>query len=295
MVVSTKPLALWLVIGLLGTASNGPLAAEEPAVRGLWVWKTSTVLAEPGADEALKKFCIEKGVNEVYVSIPNKGGASDAELSSMILLLHKSNVRVEALFGSTDADLPGEPREQMLNNVRAIVQFNQKNPKSKFDGIHLDIEPHQRPENKGEGNLQFLPNLVETFRAVRAIAEPAKLTLNVDIPNKILKGDASQRRLLATSVPRMTLMLYELNSPDDGKTTAQKVERLRETSEKYLKMAYEGLDDPKLARMVIALRVVDYGELMPDMFKSLEEAHRQNPRYLGWAWHSYNDHLKKGK
>jgi hypothetical protein len=181
---SLRRFACLLVLGLVGTASSPASAEDLQFVRGLWVWKTSSVLARPAGAEALKKFCIEKGINEVYISIPKKGEVSNAELAGLISLLHKSNIRVEALFGSTDADLPGKPREQMLNNVYSIVQFNQENRKARFDGIHLDIEPHQRPENKGEGNLRFLANLVETFRAVRAITEPAKLTLNVDIPNK---------------------------------------------------------------------------------------------------------------
>jgi hypothetical protein len=130
---------------------------------------------------------------------------------------------------------------------------------------------------------------VETFRAVRAITEPAKLTLNVDIPNKVLKADIDQRKSLTTSVPRLTLMLYGLSSPDDGKTIAQKGEELLRMSERYLRMAFEGLNDPNLAKMAIALRVPDYGELMPEMLKALEAAYRGNQHYLGWAWHSYNN------
>jgi hypothetical protein len=43
--------------------------------------------------------------------------------------------------------------------------------------------------------------------------------------------------------------------------------------------------------MVIALRTADYGELLPQLFKRLDEANRANPHYLGWARHSYNDYL----
>lgn len=39
--------------------------------------------------------------------------------------------------------------------------------------------------------------------------------------------------------------------------------------------------------MAIGLRAPDYGKLMPRMLKTVDETFRQNPRYLGWAWHEY--------
>ena len=282
----------WLFV----TAFPLSVFAGDTGVHGLWVWKTASVLEAPGSAEALRSFCQSKGINEVYVSISGKGGAGEeSQIEGVIDLLHKSNIRVEALLGSTDADEPGKPREAFLGHVRGILEFNRKHPAHRFDGIHLDIEPHQREENKGAGNLKFLPNLVETFRAVRALAEADKMTVNADIAVKVLKGSADERRMLLTSVPRVTLMLYELSSPEDGKDNPAKIAKLRKASDKYLAMAYEGLSDPNLARMSIALRTPDYGESLPDMLRTLDDAHRKNPRYLGWARHSYNDHLQKGK
>jgi hypothetical protein len=78
-------------------------------------------------------------------------------------------------------------------------------------------------------------------------------------------------------------MLYELSSPDE--------EVLRAASRKYLDRAYEGLDDPNLARMAIALRTADYGDRLPAMFQLLDEANRADPHYLGWSRHCYNDVL----
>jgi hypothetical protein len=57
-------------------------------------------------------------------------------------------------------------------------------------------------------------------------------------------------------------------------------------------MAYEGLPDRNLAKMAIALRTPDYGELLPQMLQKLDDANRANPHYLGWARHSYNNSLK---
>jgi hypothetical protein len=278
---------------LLGALPISAFAAAASApVHGVWVWKSPTVLAEPRAAEALEDFCKSQGINEVYVSVSSRSAASEEkQLAHLISLLHRSDIRVEALLSSTDADEPGKHRETLLDHVREIVRFNQEHPTDRFDGIHLDVEPQQRPENKGTGNLGFLPGLADAFQAVRAVAEPAGLSVNADIQNKLLKGDLSQRKMLLSAVPRLTLMMYELSSPGDGESVEQKTEKVEKSSQKFLDMAYKGLGEGNLAKMVIALRTPDYGELLPQMLKKLDEANRANPHYMGWARHSYNDYL----
>ena len=207
-------------------------------------------------------------------------------------ILGFTNPKAAELAKRLVAMLPGKHRDNLLAHVNQVIAFNRGHEGSRFDGIHLDIEPQQRPENKGAGNLGFLPNLMDAFRAVRAVAEPAQMTVNADIQNKLLKGDAAQRQRLLSSVPRLTLMMYELSSPGDGQTAQQKAEKAATASEKFLEMAYAGLPARGLARMAIALRTQDYGNLLPQMLRRLDEANRGNPRYLGWARHSYNDVIK---
>jgi hypothetical protein len=262
-------------------------------VHGLWVWKSPSVLAAPHAAEALLEFCTSQRINEVYVSISERSEpAEEGQLVQLISLLHRSNIRVEALLSSTEADEAGKHRDTLLRHVQEIVEFNHRHSGERFDGIHLDIEPQQRPENKGPGNLRFLPGLADAYRAVVGVANPAGMTVNADIQNKLLKGDLAQRKMLLSAVPRVTLMMYELSSPNDGENVEQKEEKVRESSKKFFDMAYDGLSGPNLARMAIALRTPDYNELLPQMLKAVDDANRGNPYYLGWARHSYNDHLK---
>jgi len=268
--------------------------AQSPAapIHGLWLWKSPSVLESPHAAESLLNFCKSENINEVYISISERSEpAEESQLAHTITVLHRANIRAEALLSSSEADEPGKHRETLLRHVQEILEFNRKHPAAKFDGIHLDVEPQQRPENKGPGNLRFLPGLTEAFRQVRAITEPAGLTLNADIQNKLLKGDAAQRKMLLSAVPRVTLMMYELSSPNDGETPEQKADKAAQASQKFLTMAYEGLNDLNLAKMAIALRTPDYGELLPQMLNALDQANRANPHYLGWARHSYNDQL----
>lgn len=280
---------------IIFTASWISVAGAQPPglVHGLWVWKSSDVLNTPHAAEKLGDFCKSQGINEVYVSYSAASApAEEGDFKHLIGLLHRANIRVEALLSSTDADEPGKHRDKLLDRVNQVIEFNRSHPDSRFDGIHLDIEPQQRPENKGPGNLSFLPGLTEAFHAVRTATESAGLTVNADIQNKLLKGDSSQRHMLLSALPRLTLMMYELSNPYDGQTAEQKAAKATETSEKFLSMAYDGLTQPDLARIAIALRTPDYGGLLPQMLAKLDDANRGNPHYLGWARHSYNDTLQ---
>jgi hypothetical protein len=280
-----------LTLCLLWAAMAGTAAAQESFVHGVWVWKTPSVLAAPNSGDALRDFCRAQTVNEVYLSFsPDKADATEqTQVAALIVLLHRSRIRVEALLSSVNADQPGAHRDKLMDHTRAVLAFNREHPRSGFDGIHLDVEPQQRPENKGPGNLVFLTDLVETYRQVRALAEQNRMTVNADVPNKFLKGDLGQRQALMSALPRLTLMLYELSSPGDGDSIAAQEDKLRQSSEKFLTMAYDGLSGSNLAKMSIGLRTPDYESQLPTMLKTLEQTSSGNPHYLGWAWHSYND------
>src|SRR5580704_12510858 len=120
---------IWIFCSvLLAALSFSGFAGTAPGtVHGLWVWKSPTVLAAPRAAEALEDFCKSQGINEVYVSVSSRSAASEEkQLAHLISLLHRSDIRVEALLSSTDADEPGKHRETLLDHVREIVRFNQE-------------------------------------------------------------------------------------------------------------------------------------------------------------------------
>jgi hypothetical protein len=287
-----RPLITALLVPFFAVVSF----AQTPSApaHGLWVWKTPAILAARGRTEALRDFCASQQINEVYVSFSHGGTESDRAveediLANVIRVLHKSHIRVEALLSSADADEPGPHRDKLLEHIGDVIRFNQAHHDSPFDGIHLDIEPQQRQENKGPNNLNYLPDLIGTFRAARSLASPAHLAINADIPNKVLRSNLDQRRNLLSSLPRFTLMLYGLNNPTDGQTAEQKQEKLRNAAKRAFEIAYQGLDDPNLATMAIALRTPDYQDLLPGMLTTADDELRANPHYLGWAWHSWND------
>jgi hypothetical protein len=287
-------IVIWVLAAVVCFTAGPDALSQETPLHGLWVWKTPTLLDLPARGEALRDFCRSHQINEVYLSFSsqNGGAAEEREIQKLIGLLHHSHIRVEALLSSTDADEPGKHRDKLMAHVNEVLSYNRGHVHEQFDGIHLDIEPQQRQENKGPGNLGFLPNLLDTYRAVLALAEQNQMTVNADIPNKFLKGDVNQRQGLMSSLPRLTLMLYELSSPGDGESTAAQADKLRQASARFMDMAYQGLNGSHLAKLAIGLRTPDYQQELPNMLKLVQDTLSGNPHYLGWAWHSYNDTLQ---
>jgi hypothetical protein len=276
---STK---LMRILGLLVafltilTAAGNPLLAQEAPVHGLWVRKTPILLDLPSRGEALRNFCRDNQINDVYLDFTsqNGGSAEQQEIEKLINLLHHAHIRVEALLSSPDADQPGPHRDQLMNHVQEVLSYNKSHSHQRFDGIHLDIKPWDRQENKASGDLGFLPGLLDAYQSVRVIAEQNEMTVNADITPRLLKADLTQRRALMTSLPRLTLLQNEAN----GSTSAQSFQ-----------MAYQGLDSANLARMAIGLKYSTYHQQLAAKLADVQNLLSANPHYLGWAWHSYND------
>jgi hypothetical protein len=285
-------IAVTLLAALLywvpGTAAQGQ---KDQFVHGVWVWRTPILLDLPARGEALRDFCRSNQINEVYLSFTSQNTAApeQQEIGKLIELLHKSHIRVEALLSSADADEPGKQRDKLMGHVSEVVTFNREHAHQRFDGIHLDIEPQQRQENKGAGNLGFLSNLLDTYRAVLAVAQQNQMSVNADISTKFLKADTGQRQALMSALPRFTLMLYELSSPGDGQSTAAQEDKLHQAGTKFMDAAYQGLSGNNLGKLAIGLRTADYQQQLPNMLKVVQDTLSANPHFLGWAWHSYND------
>jgi len=133
---------------------------------------------------------------------------------------------------------------------------------------------------------------VDTYHAVQSLVAPAHMNVNADIPNRLLKGSLSERWILLSSLPRLTLMLYDLSSPGDGDSPDAQAAKLKTISRRSLETAYAGVSESNVAKMSIALNAPNYEQLLPMMLKTLDDAHHRNKHYLGWAQHSYNSYLE---
>ncbi len=277
-----------------GAPSSGSSTGSSSSIHGLWVYNGNTVAATSSATDTLRDFAVSQHINTVYISaLPTSGTPQlNSQISNLISVLHQSKISVEALIGSSTADEPGAPRNALLATVQNVVQFDQQFSTTQFDGIHLDIEPQQRPENSGVNAIQFLPNLIETYREANALAVPANLVVDADIPIEVLRASADQRQALFTVLPRLTLMLYGVTSQSSGLSTQQQVTAIEQASQNYLNTAYGGLSGNNLATLAIGLNTADYGyDLMPTVLSAVDQSNAANAHYPGWSRYSYTDFL----
>jgi hypothetical protein len=273
------------------SANNAQVAQSQSSSHGMWVWNGTGIASDASRVALLHDVAVAKGIDEVYISaVPSGSDSSDRQISNLISTLHASSIRVEALLGSSTADEPGAPRDGLVTLVQNVISYNQRNPQARFDGVHLDIEPQQRPEYTS--GIGYLPNLIATYQAANSVAAPAGLAINADIAKGVISASLDQRRALLTSVPRLTLMLYQLGTQADSQSAAQNAAILDSAATDALQRIYDGVSGPGVATLAIGLNTPDFGaDSMPQMFVSLEQSGKMNSHYSGWSWEAYSDIL----
>ena len=97
-------------------------------VFGVWWWNHS--LGEEYLD-----FAKAQGVNEIYFCDDEFEDASN-----FIKKANSENIKVFWLIGDYRWL---RSHEDLYSEIERYINYNEANPNAKFDGIHLDIEPHQ--------------------------------------------------------------------------------------------------------------------------------------------------------
>lgn len=255
----------------LSTASDADAGPAIPAhVKGMWVWSTKKRLGDPNGTSSLLETVKMARLDEIYLSV-NDGVLDDPRLPALMDALGAAGVKVEALAGQAAWYQP-EKRAEVLALVDSVAAYNERNA-TKMTGVHLDIEPHQIPENKG--NHSFLPALADTLRAARDHARAKNLMLSADLPRFAFE---EQGALFAEAVPRLFVMLYQLKEKSSPWLVKQ--------STKTLGYTYSKVPSSARGRMVIGLRVEDYATEIDGMVDALDASlEGSNARYGGWAIH----------
>lgn len=122
--------------------------------RAVWVWEAETydMLEHRSAARAAVRFCGEKGLDALYLYADSYKGRNllldkPKLYRKLIRRLHKKGIKAYALLGSwhlhTEEYVLPERREEALAMYRRVLEYNAKTePRDRFDGVNLDIEPH---------------------------------------------------------------------------------------------------------------------------------------------------------
>ena len=154
----------------------------------MWVYRTDDLLASKAEQESLLAFCKERRIADLFWQIHHDRSQNyalkNAEATrSFLQAAHGQSIRVHALDGDP-ADTFSRNHERVLAKAEAVVAFNQAG--ERFDGLHLDIEPHALPEWKKLSDIEkaeWLTQLVTIHGRVADRVHGAKpaLIYGVDI------------------------------------------------------------------------------------------------------------------
>ncbi|RAR44164.1 hypothetical protein [Paenibacillus sp. MDMC362] len=164
-------LAVMLLVGL-----QTPAYGKNATTKATWIWQTD--LIQDGGEELLD-FSREEGINLIFLQIDRQMPSEVYE--AFIQRAHENQMAVHALGGDPRWALT-EHREDMLGLADWVINYNGKvSIGSRFDGIHLDIEPYVLAEWEDEQDIiinTWEQNLMVFLNQVSG----SDLELGIDIP-----------------------------------------------------------------------------------------------------------------
>lgn len=193
MKTSFHPFA-WLPITLmLLLVPWGALSVEAAMPRAMWIWEVDTFRLLD--DAAFEKEALDdlqsQGINTLYLYADSYKGrlpiADEAgKLRGLIARMHGRGFKVEALLGSLYLNTPEYVLPEKANVARKMVQrvvdFNRQAPaRSRFDAIHLDIEPYTLAAWKKDAN-RIACLFLERSREWIGMARNAGLEIGAAVP-----------------------------------------------------------------------------------------------------------------
>jgi hypothetical protein len=169
-------------------AVPGPGAQGGSPSRALWVWDAAPLLGDRSARDDFLEFCLARGITTAWVQV-TRSPAGDRLLQEdnwreLLGDARRRGIGIHALDGDPDY-VRRERHAGVLQLVDTIIRFNREaHPDERFDGIHLDNEPHllaewHLPVMREQLLAEYLALNARVQRIVRA---EGGLEYGVDIP-----------------------------------------------------------------------------------------------------------------
>lgn len=171
-------------------------------VRAMWIWsESSAIVNTASAQEEFFSFVkAPKGdasarINRIFLngdSFDYTSNSTKTALRAFLKKAHDNGLAVEFLTGNSKWVLSGQ-EGNAITRCERMIAFNagSSDPKERYDGMHLDIEPYLLAEwklNTGSGtdgyNDELQSNYMSILNACKQKMKESgqKVTLSVDIP-----------------------------------------------------------------------------------------------------------------
>ena len=185
--------ALFLALAL-------PAAAQ--LHRGVWFWGSTTlpdltsspygsalVVGDALAEDETITFFTLHGVKRVYGSYQNRPVSEPSVIAAWNAKLDAAGISSQILIDGVEVADPADIASILTKITDRLINFNAAlTPASKFDALHLDLEPQGSPTWSGATpaiKRGLLDNLHDAYVAIRAHLDSGGLTampLYADIP-----------------------------------------------------------------------------------------------------------------
>lgn len=301
---------LFMGLLLLGLLSASGLSAAE--MRGMWVYKTDAITGSPEACDHLFDFCEKRHISDLFWQVhfakPDDGGRvlKNAEPTRAFLQrAHARSLRVHALFGDPSHSMKAK-HGIVFASADAVIAFNRDSPaEARFDGVHLDIEPHGLPQWK-KADLAQKCDLLNQFvevnctAAARAHMADPRLIYGADIVFWLDKTGADGQAVypvtfqgvtkdaakhLLDAVDHVAIMSYRNTAEGQNGITALVAKTI----------AYA---DTGRGKVFVGVKMADIGPKMESFYgktetqmmaalQPVEETYRSHPGYAGLAFFMY--------
>jgi hypothetical protein len=220
----------------LAALALSPARAEAGGTRGIWWWAspdhpwgTEQVLGDSAKETVALDFLKAWNVDRLYCSFSEPKQAQPAVVRAWNERVHAAGMTSQLLLGENSWIYPGNRLNLLTVHIqRGLIGFNAActNSQHRFDGLHLDIEPHGLPGWKTmtpAERKKLLLLLRDTFAEVRSYLDARGATnipVYADLPvwyDQVGKPvgweSASERDAwfadLAQSLAGISLMAYE--------------------------------------------------------------------------------------
>lgn len=176
-------LGIIAAIMTLSGAFQTAKAAPTGNINALWVYKVSSLpnaVTDVPTRNTLMHNSAASGVNMLYVAIysstKNNAGRymyDDSDVAAFVTSAHAQGMQVYAALG--DADWPSfgcATDSTAYKRFADIVGYDGSNPRAKFDGIMLDVEPGSNPD---------FSSLLDLYQCFQQMADASGLGLSAAI------------------------------------------------------------------------------------------------------------------
>ncbi len=168
-----------IVFGLIAFRPKEDEKLSTSAPLGVWWWTNDN------ADLYLD-FASANGVDEIYYC----DYALDEDTYEFVKKAKAAGIKVFALFGEKEWLNSSAGLEALVEKYRLFLAAH---PDARFDGIHLDIEPHQFDDFHQNTN-EYLTKLVVLVEKI--VAENSDIKFDFDIPAWLDKNEESYNVVL---------------------------------------------------------------------------------------------------